>query len=176
MSRPWEVSNVNPAKTKSKKGRTSPAPVPSATPSGTFAEVLTLQEAAAYLRVPEAAVVRLIHQQHLPGRLIDQEWRFLKSALQDWLRTLPPQPSKEAVLARIGSWKDDPHLDEELREISRRRSRTMTEESRDRRGLSIQTWRHGPERSPTKQTAIPFATLQRVLKGLGFVRKKVDGP
>jgi excisionase family DNA binding protein len=114
---------VNPTKTKPKKGPTNRAPATNATLPETFAEVLTLAEAAAYLRVAEAAVVRLIHQQHLPGRLIDQEWRCLKSALQDWLRTPSPQPSKEAVLARIGSWKDDPHIEEELREIYQRRGR-----------------------------------------------------
>lgn len=33
-------------------------------------EVLTLAEAAAYLRVPEAEIVRLVGPQGLPGRLI----------------------------------------------------------------------------------------------------------
>jgi excisionase family DNA binding protein len=93
------------------------------------AEVLTLAEAAAYLRVPEAEVVRLVRQQDLPGRLIGPEWRFLKSALQDWLRTPPPKPSKEAVLACIGSWKDDPYLEEMLKEIYRQRGRPMIEEA-----------------------------------------------
>jgi excisionase family DNA binding protein len=93
-------------------------------------DVLTLAEAAAYLRVPEAEVILLVQQQDLPGRLIGAEWRFLKSALQDWLRTPPPRGSKEAVLSVAGAWKDDPYLEEELNEIYKRRGRPMTEDGR----------------------------------------------
>ena len=94
----------------------------------TTTEVLTLAEAATYLRVSEAAVVRLVQQQELPGRLIEDEWRFLKSALQDWLRTPPLRGSKEAVLSVAGAWKDDPYLEEELKAIYKRRGRSMTED------------------------------------------------
>jgi excisionase family DNA binding protein len=89
--------------------------------------VLTLAEAAKYLRVPEAEVVRLVKEQDLPGRLLGAEWRFLKPALQDWLRTPPARGSKEAVLSVAGAWKDDPHLDEELKETYKRRGRPMCE-------------------------------------------------
>lgn len=88
---------------------------------------MTLDETAAYLRIPEAEVIRMVEQQHLPGRLIGQEWRFLRSAVQDWLRMPLQRPSKEAVLARIGSWENDPYLEQELRDIHRRRGRTATE-------------------------------------------------
>jgi excisionase family DNA binding protein len=88
---------------------------------------LTLTEAAAYLRVSEAEVVRLVQQQDLPGRLLGTDWRFLKSALQDWLRTPPRRGTKEAILSVAGAWKDDPYLEEELKEIYRRRGRPMTE-------------------------------------------------
>jgi excisionase family DNA binding protein len=117
--------------------KSRPKPATSATPptsaraqgSEQAAEVLTLAEAAAYLRVPEVEVVRLVCQQDLPGRLVGTEWRFLKSALQDWLRTPPPKPSKEAVLARVGSWKDDPYLEEMLKEIYKQRGRPETEDA-----------------------------------------------
>jgi excisionase family DNA binding protein len=88
---------------------------------------LTLPEAAAYLRVSEAEVVRLVQQQDLPGRLLGTEWRFLKTAIQDWLQTPAPRGSKEAVLSVAGAWKDDPYLEEELKEIYRQRGRPMTE-------------------------------------------------
>jgi excisionase family DNA binding protein len=91
-------------------------------------EVLTLAEAAAYLRVPEANLLRMVTSQGLPGRLIENEWRFLKTALQDWLRTPPPKPSKEAMRSRVGSWKDDPTLEEMLKELYQKRGRPMTEE------------------------------------------------
>lgn len=90
-------------------------------------EVLTLAEAADYLRVLQEEVVRLARQQGLPGRLLGAEWRFLKSALRDWLRTPSTQGSKEAVLSVAGVWKDDPYLEEELKEIYKRRGRPMTE-------------------------------------------------
>ena len=91
-------------------------------------DVMTLAEAAAYLRLPESEVARLVHEAGLPGRTVGEEWRFLKTALQDWLRAAPPtKPSKEALLSRAGSWKDDPDLDEMLKEIYKRRGRPMTE-------------------------------------------------
>jgi hypothetical protein len=89
--------------------------------------VLTLAEAAAYLRVPEAAVLREVGPDGLPGRLINGEWRFSKAALQAWLRTVPKPSSREALLSVAGAWKDDPTVDEMLKEIYRRRGRPMTE-------------------------------------------------
>jgi excisionase family DNA binding protein len=103
-------------------------PPPPAATNGTAGEVFTLAEAAGYLRVSEADILNLIHSQNLPGRLIGKEWRFSKFALQDWLRTPSPRPSKEAVLARIGSWQNDPYLAQELREIHQRRGRPETED------------------------------------------------
>jgi excisionase family DNA binding protein len=109
--------------------RTKPRQTTTAEPTAPApaAEVFTLPEAAAYLRVAEAEVVRLVRQQDLPGRLLGSEWRFLKSALQDWLKTPPPRGSKEAVLSVAGAWKDDPYLEEELKEIYNKRGRPMTE-------------------------------------------------
>ncbi len=103
---------------------TVPHPEPAV--NGSPGVVLTLPEAAAYLRLPEADVLRLVDQQSLPARRLANEWRFLKSAIQQWLSTPPPRFSKEAQSAVIGSWKDDPHIEEELQETFRRRGRTMT--------------------------------------------------
>jgi excisionase family DNA binding protein len=52
-------------------------------------EVLTLAETAAYLRVPEEAVVQLVGQGALPAQRIGGELRFLKRALVEWLRFGP---------------------------------------------------------------------------------------
>lgn len=84
-------------------------------------EVFTLIEAAAYLRVTEAELMRLVDDQALPGRQFGTEWRFLKSAIQDWLRTPPKPGSREAVLSSAGSMKGDPFLEEEVKEIYRKR-------------------------------------------------------
>jgi excisionase family DNA binding protein len=91
-------------------------------------EVLTLTEAAAYLRLPEEEVVRLAQMQDLPGRLAGAHWRFLKTAIQQWLSSPPPKTNKEALMALAGIWKDDPYVEEELKEIYRQRGRPMTED------------------------------------------------
>lgn len=91
-------------------------------------EVLTLAEAAAYLRVPEGEVLHLVGPNGLPGRLIGSEWRFLRAALQEWLRSPVVPSSRESLLSLAGSWQDDPHAEEMLQEIYRNRGRPMTEE------------------------------------------------
>ncbi|HWG44548.1 MAG TPA: DNA-binding protein [Gemmataceae bacterium] len=49
-------------------------------------EILTAGEAAAYLRVPEDALLKLAGEGAVPAQKIGEEWRFLKRALNDWLR------------------------------------------------------------------------------------------
>ena len=71
-----------------------PGGEPSPVRAAGWPEVLTLAEAAAFLRVPEADVVRMVGPRGLPGRLIGSEWRFSRTALDDWLRT-PPSPPVE---------------------------------------------------------------------------------
>jgi excisionase family DNA binding protein len=97
-------------------------------PNSQQAEVLNLTEAAAYLRLAQEDVLRMVREQGLPGRQVGEEWRFLKAAIQDWLRTGSTWSSKEAQLAVAGAWKGDPYVDEELKEIYRRRGRPMTED------------------------------------------------
>jgi excisionase family DNA binding protein len=48
-------------------------------------EVLTLQEAAALLRLPPEAVSRRAASGGLPGRMFGEEWRFARAALLAWL-------------------------------------------------------------------------------------------
>jgi excisionase family DNA binding protein len=113
------------ARTKPKKKTATTA----AASNGPIGEVLTLTEAAAYLRLPESEVTRLVFDQGLPGRYVGSEWRFLKAALQDWLRTPPVRGSKEAFLSAAGIWKDMPDLaDQVLAETSQRRDQPTTED------------------------------------------------
>ncbi len=118
-----------PARTKSVR-TTGPVPAgePSPIPPGGWPEVLTLAEAAAYLWVPEAEVVRMVGPRGLPGRLVGSEWRFSRTGLEQWLRTPPGPSATESLLALAGTWKDDPDVDEMLAEIYRQRGRPMTEE------------------------------------------------
>jgi excisionase family DNA binding protein len=50
-------------------------------------EVLTIEEVANYLRLPAETVERQAAQGKLPGRKIGDDWRFLKTAVDDWLRS-----------------------------------------------------------------------------------------
>ena len=112
---------------KAGKRSTSGSPARAGRDNSASDDVLTLSEAAAYLRVAEEEVLRLALLRELPGRQIGDGWRFLKAGLQDWLRT-PARPSgKEALLALAGTWKDDPDIEEIVREAHRRRGRPTTE-------------------------------------------------
>jgi excisionase family DNA binding protein len=51
-----------------------------------YREVLTLEEAAAYLRTSEDALRAMAGQDDIPAQEIGGEWRFLKPALNEWLR------------------------------------------------------------------------------------------
>ena len=114
-------------KTKPRPSRKPRKPAPRI-PPGAASEVLTLAETAAYLRVTEEEVVRLAGPAGLPGRLIGDQWRFLKSAIQAWLATPPARSGKEALLSQAGAMKDDPYLDEMLEKIYKARGRPMVEE------------------------------------------------
>ncbi len=119
---------MSPTRTKPKKKKAPAVPTAPAAERQTTAEVFTLADAAAYLRVTEDEIIRLAQKQGLPGRLLKNEWRFLKSAIEDWLRTPPAPGTREAVMSVAGIWKDDPYIEEELKEIYRRRGRPMTED------------------------------------------------
>ena len=96
--------------------------------NGITPDVFTLAEAAAYLRVPEEKVLRMVREQELPARQVGAEWRFLKSAVQEWLGQRLLKNKSKGIWAAAGSWKNDPYLDELLKEIYRSRGRPMIEE------------------------------------------------
>lgn len=87
-------------------------------------EVLTVQEVATYLRLPEDVVLQEAAQGHLPGRKIADTWRFLKTAIDDWLRL---QDSRAILLNQSGVFADDDSLDELLENIYQERGRSETD-------------------------------------------------
>jgi excisionase family DNA binding protein len=109
------------------KGKSIPATPPAAVNGPAGSDVLTLTEAAAYLRLSEEQVAELAESQDLPGRRIGTEWRFLRSAIQNWL-SQPAAPSSKAALRELaGAWKDDPHLETIVKEAYKRRGRPISE-------------------------------------------------
>jgi Helix-turn-helix domain len=87
-------------------------------------EVLTLAEAASFLRVAEADVVAMVRE-GLPGRKIAGQWRFLKSALCDWLRV----PRQDFWETQLGAFSDDASLESLLQEIYERRGQRKFEDA-----------------------------------------------
>lgn len=114
------------------KPKSPPAPKnASLSAAGTAApaDVLTLAEAAAYLRTSSEEVLRLVREQGLPGRRVGDGCRFLKAAIQDWLRSpSSPQDKQEFWQTHFGALKEDPYLEDMLEEIYRRRGRPEVEE------------------------------------------------
>lgn len=84
-------------------------------------EVLTLEEVARYLRLPKDTVVRQAAQGAIPGRQIEDTWRFLKTAIDDWLRSYD---SRTLLLQQAGALTEDESLPALLKTIyaSRKRS------------------------------------------------------
>ncbi|NJL30084.1 MAG: helix-turn-helix domain-containing protein [Thermoanaerobaculia bacterium] len=72
-----------------------------------LADILTLSDAAGYLRLPVETVERQANQGSIPGRLIEGSWRFLRSALEDWLAR---RDSRQALLQQAGVFADDEKL------------------------------------------------------------------
>ncbi|MBT3295467.1 MAG: PTS transporter subunit EIIA [Verrucomicrobia bacterium] len=47
--------------------------------------VMTLQEVAAYLKVSEKTILRMIQAGELPGLKVSNQWRFVRAVIDDWL-------------------------------------------------------------------------------------------
>jgi excisionase family DNA binding protein len=71
-------------------------------------DVLTLEEAANYLRLSRETLEREAAQGHIPGRRIEDSWRFLKAAIDDWLRS---HDSRTLLLQQAGALADDETLE-----------------------------------------------------------------
>jgi excisionase family DNA binding protein len=84
-------------------------------------EVLNLTEAAKFLRVSSAKLRKLAENGKVPARQVDGEWRFLKSALEQWLRG-KPDPTM-ALIQQAGLFKGDETLRQILRDIYKARGR-----------------------------------------------------
>ena len=89
-------------------------------------DVLTLEEAAIYLKIEYADIRRMVKEQGLPGRKIGEEWRFLRGAIADWLRaasgsSLPATQPEKATRAERPARDDRPQrrFPEEQREQQR---------------------------------------------------------
>jgi len=90
--------------------------------------VLTLEEAARVLRVSKGAVMELASEGQVPGQKVKGQWRFLKVALEEWLRGRQPIDTRTALLQGFGAFKDDPVLEEIVKEAMRAQGRPNPDE------------------------------------------------
>ncbi len=93
----------------------------------TVPDVLTLEEVAEYLRLPQDMIAQEAAQGHIPGRRIADTWRFLKAAIDEWLRS---QDSRLILLQQAGALSDDETLAELRAAIYARRGRSEVEEDK----------------------------------------------
>ncbi len=86
-------------------------------------QVLTIDEVAAYLRLPKEIVERQAEHGRIPGRCIETTWRFLKVAIDEWLRS---QDSRTVLLQQAGALADDETMPLLRKTIYAKRGRSET--------------------------------------------------
>jgi excisionase family DNA binding protein len=92
----------------------------------TIPDVLTLEETSAYLRLSIETVTSQASKGNIPGRKIENDWRFLKSAIDDWLSA---KNSSSVLLSQAGVFADDDSLAQLRASIYQARERPEIDDS-----------------------------------------------
>ena len=92
-------------------------------------EVLTLEEVADYLRLPREIIERQALQGKIPGRRIEVTWRFLKAAIDEWLRS---HDNRTILLQQAGVLAEDETLPELRSLIYAARGRSETQQTQEK--------------------------------------------
>lgn len=58
-------------------------------------ELMTVEEIAEYMRLPQSTVYKLAQERKLPGFKVGRHWRFRREAVMQWVR------EQEQVAAEI---------------------------------------------------------------------------
>jgi excisionase family DNA binding protein len=58
-----------------------------------LSEVLTLEEACAYLKIPKSSLYKLAKAGRIPCQKVGRHWRFSKEAVDRWLGRERPDQS-----------------------------------------------------------------------------------
>ncbi|MEZ4865613.1 MAG: type II toxin-antitoxin system prevent-host-death family antitoxin [Caldilineaceae bacterium] len=95
-------------------------------PLGNMAQnvTFTLEEAAMYLKLPIDAVEKQAALGQIPGRRVNDTWRFLKSAIDRWLGKVD---GRQVLLQQAGTFAHDESLAELRRTIYQARGRSESE-------------------------------------------------
>ena len=89
-------------------------------------DILTLEETSEYLRLPVEIVLKHALKGNIPGRQIEHNWRFLKSAIDDWLSS---KLSRSILLSQAGAFSDDDSLAQLRETIYQKRGRSEIDEN-----------------------------------------------
>jgi hypothetical protein len=121
---------------KPKNGNRTPKPRPVVEANGTpqLSGVMTLADAAAFLRVADESVLKLAEAGILPGRKVAGEWRFLDAKLREWLSQPEPdseEERKKRIMSSAGAMADDETAMEMLENIYAERRRHPLSEIQD---------------------------------------------
>ncbi len=73
----------------------------------TIPDILTLEEISTYLRIPIETVENQALKGNIPGQKIEGDWRFLKTAVDDWLRA---KNSRLTLISQAGAFANDDSL------------------------------------------------------------------
>ena len=60
-----------------------------------YPEILTMEQAAAYLQVSTRTLQRMVTDGRVPGRQVGSQWRFDREQLRDWVRGDEPSPAEK---------------------------------------------------------------------------------
>lgn len=91
-------------------------------------DILTLEEISTYLRIPIETVENQALKGNIPGQKIEGDWRFLKTAVDDWLRA---KNSRLTLLSQAGAFANDDSLVQIRETIYQDRERPEVDNSSD---------------------------------------------
>ena len=77
--------------------------------------ILTLDEVASYLRLPQETVERQAQNGLIPGRQIENTWRFLRDAIDEWLRGPHHRMAPQSTYMDVDKLPDE--IENELAEL-----------------------------------------------------------
>ena len=95
----------------------------------TIPDILTLEETSQYLRLPTETVLSQATKGNIPGRKIGDNWRFLKTAIDDWLSA---KNSSSILLGQAGTFADDDSLEELRKSVYQQRGRLEIEDNEEK--------------------------------------------
>ena len=59
-------------------------------------EIMNMDGLSSYLKVSKSTLYKLAQHGELPGQKVGKQWRFHKSAIDEWLRHKPGHGQKES--------------------------------------------------------------------------------